>query len=341
MIIVVFILGLGYKILFYINCMTVSLKIPDLSKQLYENDVLKSLNDNWHDYGYDWMAHQLEYVNDVYEAFKDHTKFMIVMYLINKTLSFYSRSYLILCFDDYYLQKTLEIEKFNVIDISKELLIPKETARRKIKELENDGIIKRDKKKLIIDRTAFPFFKPIKAIPRIARFLSKFSKVLSKDKLLDKEFQSVEIEKKIKLNFTHIWKSYYELQLNMIKNWNIHFRDFTTWHVYGTIAASQGYAISKEIVINKSRKNFNELLVSGKYFRGINAMSVSELTGIPRATVVRKLNLLIKSKYLVINKKKQYFTSGEHVNELTEIQSKVIKNLSIFITKVMNSINLV
>ena len=36
---------------------------------------------------------------------------------------------------------------------------------------------------------------------------------------------------------------------------------------------------------------------------GVNAMSISEITGIPRPTVVRKLKYLIENNFLSINKK--------------------------------------
>ena len=43
---------------------------------------------------------------------------------------------------------------------------------------------------------------------------------------------------------------------------------------------------------------------------GVNAMSLYDITGIPRPTVVRKLKYLIKSNFLHINKKK--ITYNEH-----------------------------
>ena len=39
---------------------------------------------------------------------------------------------------------------------------------------------------------------------------------------------------------------------------------------------------------------------------GVNTMSISEITHIPRPTVVRKLNYLLKNKYISVNKKKQF-----------------------------------
>ena len=44
--------------------------------------------------------------------------------------------------------------------------------------------------------------------------------------------------------------------------------------------------------------------IMGSDFRGVNAMSISEITGIPRPTVVRKLKWLIEKNYLNINDKK-------------------------------------
>lgn len=39
---------------------------------------------------------------------------------------------------------------------------------------------------------------------------------------------------------------------------------------------------------------------------GVNAMSISEITGIPRQTVVRRLKFLIRNNYLDIDKKNYY-----------------------------------
>ena len=38
--------------------------------------------------------------------------------------------------------------------------------------------------------------------------------------------------------------------------------------------------------------------------QGVNAMSISDITGIPRATVVRKLKVLVKNNILSIDDKK-------------------------------------
>ena len=69
-------------------------------------------------------------------------------------------------------------------------------------------------------------------------------------------------------------------------------------------------------------------------------MSISDITGIPRATVLRKLNKLIKLQFLFVDKKKQYLTTGVHREQLIAIQKINFINLSKFASRLYNlSIN--
>ncbi len=45
--------------------------------------------------------------------------------------------------------------------------------------------------------------------------------------------------------------------------------------------------------------------------RGVNAMSLAEITGIPRTTVIRKLKDLIKKDLLQINEKEFNYSKHE------------------------------
>ena len=133
----------------------------------------------------------------------------------------------------------------------------------------------------------------------------------------------------------------------MILLWIRYFKkDPCLWHVWGVCVFSQVSAKHNSINILKSnninilnkRENFNENIAKAKFSTGINAMSISDLTGIPTPTFVRKLNKLIKSSHLKVNKKKQFLTTGEKINELNKIQNRVIQNLSHFLTRVINII---
>ena len=65
-------------------------------------------------------------------------------------------------------------------------------------------------------------------------------------------------------------------------------------------------------------------------------MSISDITGIPRATVIRKLNKLIKENFLHIDKKKHYSSTGVYQKEIMDVQKNTINNLSKLTERVYN-----
>jgi len=70
-------------------------------------------------------------------------------------------------------------------------------------------------------------------------------------------------------------------------------------------------------------------------------LSVSEITGIPRATVQRKINYLINNNYLKIDKKKLLHVkmSKKNYEPLFILQDKNLINLSEFISRSFNQIS--
>ena len=310
--------------------------LPEISEQIYAEDILDVLENKYSTIGPIWTNHQMEWYNAVYRTFKDHNKYLIIIYLIKKTLDFYSRNFVKLTYNEFYSKDIVEIEKFNIIEVSKNINIPKESTRRKIIELEKNGIIKRSKKKIVIDRSAYRVVKPNNSIKRISRFLSLFSKVLVDEKILLNPLSSELLQKVIEKNFSYIWKLYYEMQIPMLLNYKKVFNDLETFHIYGTCVVNQHF-YSKKINENKmNREEFIKSIYSNDEMIGINAMSISDITGIPRATVVRKLKKLVKLKHLTIDKKKHYRMTGLFIKKLIPLQNIVLNHLAKFSTKVFN-----
>ena len=128
--------------------MLIQNQIPDIKKEIKKKDLLDLIESEYSTLGPQWLNSQMEWLNNIYTSFNDHDKFLIVIYLFKKTLDFYSRNFIKLTYKDCYENDTVEIADFNVAEVAKALNIPKESARRKIKELEGMGVIKRYKKKL-------------------------------------------------------------------------------------------------------------------------------------------------------------------------------------------------
>ena len=70
---------------------------------------------------------------------------------MEKTLNFYHQVNVTESYDEYYSSTFLQIDKFSITELCEKLDLPKETVRRKVLELEKSGVIKRSKKKVIID----------------------------------------------------------------------------------------------------------------------------------------------------------------------------------------------
>ena len=74
--------------------------------------------------------------------------------------------------------------------------------------------------------------------------------------------------------------------------------------------------------------------------QGINTMSLSDITGIPRPTVTRKLKSLILNKHLYMDKNKLIHPGdqGKYRNEMYSIQNLALNEFSDFTSKVFNQI---
>ena len=82
---------------------------------------------------------------------------------------------------------------------------------------------------------------------------------------------------------------------------------------------------------------FNKGVIEGTgSTTGISAMSLSEMTNIPRATVIRKCKFLVNNNFLQINNKKQYTLTGYNTSRILPYQKKAFKNKAKFLRKVLN-----
>ena len=310
--------------------------IPDISKQIYKEDILSVLEKKYSTMGPMWVNQQMEWMNGIYASFKDHNKFLILIFLVKKTLDFYSRNFIKLSFDEFYSQEIVQIDKFSIAEISIALNIPKESTRRKVLQLENDGVIKKIQNRIVIDRSKFYHSKPINSIKRISRFLSTLSEMSKKEKILSDIITSEELELVIKNNFSYVWKIYYELQIPTITDYKKIFKDIESFHIFGLCVVNEHLFARKVSEDYMDRDKFIESFITSRKMQGINAMSISDITGIPRATVIRKLKILIKRKILMIDKKKHYRLTGNFTKKLKPIQKKVLVKLSSFSAKIFN-----
>ena len=317
----------------------------DFSKTLTDEEVYDCLLKNYVVLGNEWMSHQWNWMNYLYLPFKDHIKFLIIISLVEKTLQFYNTMSIDLTFDQFNSKSTLVIDRFSITEICEKLSLPKETVRRKVLELEQLGILKRIKKQIILDRSIFDKNSQEKQIKITSKYITLFAQQLNKfnetKNIFTKPLPNEIIENIIKKNWSLCLRWFFRMQIPLILSYNKFFEDILSCHIVTTVLLNQTINLSKRNVgeINLSRKTWvKNLVLEGKQSPGLSAMSISDMTNIPRATVIRKCKSLIQRNVLLINNKKQYYLGVQNVGGLSSHQGTVFKDKSKFLRKILNLI---
>ena len=105
------------------------------------------------------------------------------------------------------------------------------------------------------------------------------------------------------------------MQIPLIIGYHKFMQDLTTFHIWGTICMNQVLNVSKQLETKSNSTPLDYLTTSNTLIEnvgsssGISAMSISDMTNIPRATIIRKCKYLIKHDLVKMNEKKQYVLS--------------------------------
>ena len=286
--------------------------IPTESKEKFDKAlVLSNLEDNILSHWDTWGKFQQAWTNKAYATFKDLDKYIVMMYLIRKYWQNLSNKFSYLSMDEFYDSEILIIDKINLIQISNELNIPKETIRRKVNELQDQGVLQRNGKSISFHKKGINFQKPSETIELLATFIEKKSNMLQGNEWFGAPVKKEEIKIFIKKYFTIVWLRFFKLQIPFLIRHRDVFGDLETWIVWGNIALSHQYHLAKAAEKNLLEepinfRNYYQNVSAVKVTRGINASSISDISRIPRATVIRKLKWLTKNDAIKKNKNLEY-----------------------------------
>jgi len=273
--------------------------------------VLDSLESNILSHWDTWGKFQQAWTSRAYRSFKDLDKYLVLIYLIRNNWETLSTKFQYLSMDEFYDSEKVIIDKINLIQISNDLNIPKETVRRKVNELQNADILKRDGKSIIFNRKGIETQKPNDMIELLSVFIEKKSRMLQGQDWFGSPLSKDQIKNFIKKYFTIIWLRFFKMQIPFLKRHRNVFTDLETWIVWGNIALSHQYHLAKAAEKNLitspiTLKSYYSDVAQVKIIRGINASSISDISTIPRATVIRKLKWLVKENCIKKNKNLEY-----------------------------------
>ena len=321
------------------------IKQVKFSTEIQVTDIANVVSKNYSNSITGFLELQRGWLFRAYSVFKDLDKYLILMSLVSRTFKSYSEYFIKYDYDQFFSINQYELKKFNIVNIAKELSISKETARRKILELEKNGLIIKNKKAVHMQKLAYNIKKPEDSIEAISKFMSNLSKLFKKNNIVINEISTKDFTLLIKKNFTQCWNYFLIFQISYLTEFKKKFfGDYETLSVWTIIAYNQNLFLNKKL--NNEVKNIEN--IKDKYLDelfsltgslGLNAMTISDLTGIPRPTVVRKLNKLMKTKWIVRDKNGLYHLSASETNlkELNEVRLNNINRISEMVSKFFNA----
>ena len=275
--------------------------------------------ENYIEYQYLFLEFQSNFLSNLYNRYQSIENGTLVLYCARQAHQDILRK------KDYDLDFNLSFEKFwenhselipkrrSLISIAKDTLLPKETVRRKILQLVKQKVISKKNKNICW-------------LPS-EQYKQNYNLVISK-----------EIEEKC----SFYWFHYLEVQLEYLRSWTKQFNDMELGLIFLQVANVFASKAKEKKISHKDIYDDPSLF---KEFLGasVSATFISEVTKIPRATCVRKLDILVKSKILTqdqISKRYYINPSATADNMILQKQTeKVVKLFSNFYFISLRAIN--
>ena len=222
--------------------------------------------------------------------------------------------------------------------------------RRKIKNLQDSGFLIKDKKNKgyywnLSQKEKKAYFDIIHTETKnLSSFIVKI--ILALNVFPNKESYDL-VNKEIESQFSFYWYHYLSCQLEWLKWWQLRFKDNDL-----LLIALQA-TIPTLHFIDKKMNNVNVddvFKLTGQVTQNecencsVSATSVSEVTGIPRATAIRKLDKLVSLGFLVREVKSKRYSINQSTDARTKnIMSRdnvsfTIKTFSDYIAIIINSL---
>ena len=310
-----------------------------ISEQITDKEIETIYEKNFEKIIYEFFNLESEWMFNAYNEYKDIEKYLILAHLIHKTFQTYNKYFYKVSFEKFYNNPHIEIEKISIIDLVKSLSITKETARRKLNELNKDGVLTRKLKNIRINS--------VELNPKLERNVFNLSKIIYIfSKNLNKEYSREEIEKKIRLNYTQYWNLFFNFQIPYILRCKKIYKSTENFYVWGLCALNEAFNSKKLSLIDRndffsSTVRFHHNVTKLKNSKGLNPTTIAELSGIPRATVIRKINFLVKNNFMYKEKKLYKINNKLNTNAFKLQNTNFQKNQKEFRVFLKDILNLI
>tara|TARA_Y100000590_G_scaffold271655_1_gene304965 strand:- start:1148 stop:2107 length:960 start_codon:yes stop_codon:yes gene_type:complete len=312
-------------------------EIPSVNERLDFDEINQIIISNYSAFTKEYTTFLSGWLTDTNKIFNDSEKFYILIYIFNKNLEFYNNNLIEFDYDTFDKTTQFDIQKLNIVEIAKNLNIAKETTRRKILELERDGVIIRKRKHIIIDKNSFELFEIKNTIKSLSNLLFRIYNICLREEIITKKITKDEIYKLMTKKFSFIMYHFFEFIIPWTIRWKKFFdNDMELFIIWGVIVLNKSVKVMKgeneKLNIESWRSEIEHIDT-----QGINTMSLAEVTGIPRPTVSRKIKKLIKKNLAIIDKYKLIHPeTSSNRKELVSIQNRSVSSFTKFSVTVCN-----
>ena len=289
--------------------------MEQLSAKIIEDNILK----NYIEYQYLFVEFQSNFLTGLHSRYQSVENGNLVLYFAKQTHQEILRQ------KDYDLEFNISHEKFwenhgvinprkiSLTQIAESTLLPKETTRRKVLQLTKQKVLNKKNKNigwlpneqykksynLVVE-------KEIQDVAKLINFVcNKLNHPISNETII----------KELKEKFSFYWFHYLRTQLEYLRLWNEQLNDLELGLIFLQV---ENLFVSKAKRRNIFHKDTYQDPSLFKEFvnASISATSISEVTKIPRATCVRKLEFLVKLKVVSKDKiSKRYYCIPETISE--------------------------
>ena len=230
---------------------------------------------------------------------KDLETSLILSNLITKALTIYSKNNEDKSYAEILKTKKIVIGKIKKSDLSRELMIPRETTRRKLEDLVKKNLITINDGAISILPACFKIENLDDILKNFASCLNlTLSNTVNKDQNIREEVSTTFLLNNFSISWFYLNKMMQELALI----WKTYFATLENWFIFGTCGLNQNYNLhdAKQLhnLADDEIENFISNITLEKNSRGLNPTTISDLTGVSRQSVVRNLKYLTDSKVL-------------------------------------------
>ena len=314
--------------------------IPSFNRALEYKTFHNSLSKNFSEISKVYITFLSDWLASTVKAFNDSDKFHVMLCIFKRNLDFYNDNLIKFNFETFNKTNQFDVQKINIVEIAKTLNLPKETARRKLIELQKIGVIKRSKKNIIIDKNSIKLFNIDNILERLGDLLFKIYTICLKENLSNNKISSKkDIVITLKENFSFLLLHYFEFIIPWLVRWKRFFNNDTELFIIWAMIL-----LNKSVKIIKNKDNAFDVVnwraeIDIVNTVGINTMSLSDISGIPRPTVSRKIKKLLEKKLISIDEHKLIHPLNIHYKkDFENLQSATLESFSKFSLMVFNRI---